>query len=292
MNPVDRMTAAVRAARYSLSQGRTPARSSSPEAAMKKTTRIPLVLGAVAAIATASSCVDANAAVFIAGVLPVNSNTGCTAAPGSGLYQASGVLDIGAAGTDGNTYIGAVEVVTNLPATFNTQDVTQSRQRTPNFPNYGNADTNIILFQEAEVFLTLEDGSDVANAPSQGAPRISTVGGSVANEQSNLGQETAVFIPLVTSDEANRLQASTVGAALTDATKRARVVANVRVRGRTTGGSVVTSGLFSYPIELCKRCLVGVGTTDGVNCADPNQVLTANPDACTTGADEISSYCE
>ena len=76
---------------------------------MKKMLRTLVGVSALSLLAAAPGCVDSNAALFIGGVLPVTAPA-CTAASGVGLYQGSGVLDIGAAGNDGNAYIGAVEI--------------------------------------------------------------------------------------------------------------------------------------------------------------------------------------
>lgn len=255
------------------------------------TVRTSLVLLAMAALTFGSGCVEEQGSMFISGVLPVTPPA-CTAAAGGNVYQGAGLLDIGDTGQDGNDYTVALEVTTNLPATLNTQVVQQERMMNPNHPNYGNADTNVIIFQSAEVHFIDEDGAPVAQMPTADFPRESPIGGSVYNVQTTLNARAAIFAPLVTSTEANQLQQIAFTSELTgNPGARANVIARVRAIGRTTGGGTVRSPLFSFPLALCKRCLVGLGTVDGVNCADPNLVLQAVEDSCFFGQDVPSTAC-
>lgn len=261
-----------------------------------KTLRSTLPLMALAA-ALASGCVEEQGAMFISGALPLTPDTQCVATP-SGLYLARGLLDLGQDGTVAGDYTIAVEVTTNLPATFSTQDVTRSRQEQPNFPNYGNADTNVIIFQHAEVYFTDERGQPVPQLPSNQVggpePRKSVIGGSLYNVQTTLNAKTALFAPLLTSIEAQFLSNIALTQPLVgNPDARTTIIGHMRMVGRTTGGSTVRSPVFTFPLELCRNCLLAFGADANGDCPPGTTLtpLTPGDDFCHVGQDMPSAVC-
>lgn len=254
------------------------------------------LLLAVGAAALVSGCVQEQGAMFISGALPISPDADCVATAGSGVYLARGIVDLGEDGTLASDYTVALEVTTNLPATFTTQDVTQSRQQQPNYPNYGNADTNVIIFQRAEVYFTDEEGVDVPQLPTDGltSRRETVVGGSLYNEQTTLNAQAALFAPLLTSIEAQRLANIALTQPLVgNPDARATVVGHIRMVGRTTGGSTVRSPEFAFPLDLCRGCLFKAGAQADGTCP-PGTTLTAlvpGEDFCIAGQDLPSAVC-
>jgi hypothetical protein len=262
-----------------------------------KSLRSTLPLMALAAFA--SACVEEQGAMFISGALPISPDTQCIARPNAGaagFYLASGVLDLGQDGTVAGDYTLALEVTTNLPAAFTTQDVTRSRQEQPNYPNYGNADTNVINFQYAEVYFTDESGDPVPQLPTSDPSGIreTAVGGSLYNEQTGLNAKAAIFVPLLTGIEAQRLANIALTQPLVgNPDARATIVGHVRVVGRTTGGGTVRTPAFVFPLEICRNCLLAAGADANGNCP-AGTVLTPlkqGDDYCQVGQDYVSAAC-
>lgn len=255
------------------------------------------LLLAVGAAVFASGCVEEQGAMFISGALPVTPDTDCTAEPGGGEYLAGGLVDIGQDGTIASDYTLALEVTTNLPATFTSQDINEAEQRQPNYPNYGNADTNVIIFQRAEVYFTDERGDPVPRLPNDAnaeGVRESTVGGSLFNVQTTLNARTGMFVPLLTSIEAQRLASIALTQPLVgNPDARATIVGNVRMVGRTTGGGTVRSPLFAFPLEICRNCLLAAGADANGDCPPGTTLkpLVPGADYCTAGQDRPSAVC-
>jgi hypothetical protein len=267
-----------------------------------------LLFPLITVVATSTACVEENAAIYLTGVLPVRAPA-CSAQAGGGVYHAIGALDIGSNGAqDANPYTAAIEVATNLPATFSTQELSQEQSRQPNYPNYGNADANVFIFDAVDVFFeqdSFENGQPVpldGNVlPTRANPRRTSIGGSLYNEQTGLNAQTPVFVPLVTPDEAVRMQNIAYTLNLSgnpDAT--ARITAKVRVVGHTLGGATEISPWFGYPIELCVHCLSNVGWEGEID-ANGNktcpiagefvQPVVGSP-GCFEGQDFVTSACQ
>lgn len=255
------------------------------------------LLLAVGAAALASGCVEEQGAMFISGALPISPDNQCVVTAGSGVYLARGLVDLGEGASLANDYTVALEVTTNLPATFTTQDVTQAEQEQPNYPNYGNADTNVIIFQNAEVFFTDEVGNAIDQLPSENGPveeRKTVVGGSLYNQQTTLNAKAALFAPLLTTAEAQQLANISLTQALVgNPEARATIVGNVRMIGRTTGGGTVVSPVFAFPLDICRGCLVAAGADESGACPPGTTLrpLTPGDDFCIAGQDMISAVC-
>jgi hypothetical protein len=255
-----------------------------------KRTRLTALVALSSVAALSASCVQEQASVFISGVLPVRPPQ-CSAVAGGNVYQGIGTLDLGDTGELANDYTIALEVATNLPSTFTTQDLTQNRTRAPNYPNYGGADANVIFFEGVEVYFEDEDRAPIPQLPSDGATRISAVGGTVYNEQTTLNSQAAIFAPLLTSLEAQRLANIGLTAPLVDNPEaRARIVARARILGRTTGGASVRSPLFSFPLEICRGCLYALGADANGTCP-PGTTLTPQQ-FCFEGQDLPVAICQ
>lgn len=238
--------------------------------------------------------------VFIEGVLPVGPDCSAKATAGAvaKAFVASTTLDIGTeGGDDGNSLTIAVQATTNLPATISGTDVTEDRQKSPNYPDYGSVDNNVITFTNSEVFFSTDADRDGEPALTQeGLPttdansRVTGLGGTVFNTQTTLSNASALFVTAATQEDAENLKKDKfVRAALGgDPTKRVRILANIRVLGRTTGSSGVRSPPFPFPVDLCEGCLTAVPA-----CVDAagNPVAPVANDTCFFGQDRPAFTC-
>ncbi len=114
--------------------------------------RLPLT-ALVSGLAFANGCVEQDAAMFIEGVLPLKAPA-CSVSNTDTVFQSSGTLDLLAAA--GSGYTAFLKVRTNLPATFNNTDVSQDQTRSPNYPDYGPVDNNVVIFESAAIDMTIE----------------------------------------------------------------------------------------------------------------------------------------
>jgi hypothetical protein len=238
--------------------------------------------------------------VFIEGVLPVGPDCSAKATAGAvpKAFVASTTLDIGTeGGNDGNSLTVAVQATTNLPATFSGQDIADDRQKSPNYPDYGGSDNNVITFTNSEVFFSTDADRDGEPALTQeGLPttdansRVTGLGGTVFNTQTTLSQATALFVTGATQEDAENLKKDKfVRAALGgDPTKRVRILLNIRVLGKTTGSGDVRSAPFPFPVDLCEGCLTQLPT-----CVDAagNAVPPVANQTCFFGQDRPAFVC-
>ena len=114
--------------------------------------RLPLT-ALVSGLAFANGCVKQDAAMFIEGALPLKAPA-CTVSNTDTVFQPSGTLDLLAAA--GSGYTSFLKVRTNLPATFNNTDVAQDQTRSPNYPDFGPVDNNVVIFESAAIDLTIQ----------------------------------------------------------------------------------------------------------------------------------------
>jgi hypothetical protein len=272
----------------------------------------------------AVSCVEEDAAMYIEGVLPLVADNECSVSAGDNVFQPFGILDLAAASGGYTTFL---KVRTNLPATFNNQQVQQSRQQSPNYPDYGAVDNNVVIFESAAV--TFEFASDeetvallaaaaarvggaAANLDCDGgvcsggnAPEIIPAGGTAFNQQTSLSTPTVVVTDLLSASTAATLRAvyeTAVDVAGRDVAlerqllavpgQRQRVNFNVALTGKTTGSGdlrPVVSAPFPFGIDICFGCLA------------PNQAVCDDFDAqaiditdaetCALGVDAATSVC-
>jgi hypothetical protein len=202
---------------------------------------------------------------FIEGVLAIEAPE-CVVNANDQVFVASNTLDVGfdPNGTDANSLILPLKVRTNLPSTFSTQTLQQDQTRSPNFPTYGNVDTNIITFTTSEVFYTTDaDRDDQLQLQNDGTPlndntaRRVGVSGVAFNEQTQLLSESVIFATGISQEDAAALAAEPfVAERLVNANSRVRVIVNIRLEGTTTGNSVVQTQLFPFGVDLCRGCLV------------------------------------
>lgn len=264
-----------------------------------------LTLGALA------GCSGSDAAIFIEGVL-VRDATDCTVSSADTLFRSGGTYDLAAAQ---NGYSVGLKVRTNLPSTLSSVGGNQS----PNYPNYGPVDNNVVVFDSAVVEYTLavdtetgtnleaftnkqidcEPSEDSANAICTIKPRTVTASGTVFNPQASLNSAGLVATELVPKDLADVLQAAFEGVgALQFPGDSARLTATVSLVGSTTGSGEyrkLTSFPLPFPIDLCVGCLVASKEFCEVFDAFP----AASKDAqgkpvviCVPGQDQVVSRCE
>lgn len=268
---------------------------------------LPLVL-----LGLASCTVDTDESIFVEGVLtPKVEEDGCVyqAVLSNPTFSLGGLYDIGGA-TSG--YFAALQVRTNLPSTFNTTDVTQSKTQSPNYPSYGPVDNNVVIFETAKItyeLLTDETTGELLEAAAQrldiknlacdkGVCEIEeqtvTATGAVFNAQTSLNTASVASTDLVPLSLARNLAAVVDEAgALASPNERMELKATVSIVASTTGsGDIrkVTSFPMTYPIELCVGC---IAATDEI-CERFNAVVAPSPNAdkvCDPGQDALFQAC-
>jgi hypothetical protein len=257
---------------------------------------------AALAFSALASCQANDEAIFIEGVLPPDSS--CLVSSSSTVFLPSGLYDIGGAQSG---YNAALKVRTNLPSTFKNSDIGVS----PNYPNYGPVDNNIVIFDSAEIeyeLLTDAATGEQLEQLSNGqlecdagactiAPRTVTASGSVFNQQTNLNTASLVSTELLPRDLADTLKALSDNLGGTSPLAapggRLKLIATVAVIGSTTGsGDIrkVKSFPLPYPIDLCVGCLVATEEfCDEFDAVVVNGAAAAQ--VCRVGQDQLFSAC-
>lgn len=250
---------------------------------------------ALAALATGASLAAGcdpppeQGTAFIEGVLGLEAPD-CLVDPGDQTFVAGALLDVGfdPNGLDANSLILPLKVRTNLPSTFSTQQLTQDQQRSPNFPNYGNVDTNVITFTTSEIFFSTDaDRGDELQLQNPGTPlndntaRRTGVSGVAFNEQTQLLSESVVFTTGISKEDAAALAAEPfISDGLVNADSRVRVILNVRLEGTTSGNALVRTPLFPFGVDLCRGCLIP-------QCDDNQIAVPVNADGvCVRGQND------
>lgn len=225
-------------------------------------------------LAGSTACVEEDPSVFIEGVLPILPDA-CEVSAADQVFLPSGRLDLGAAGV--GAYRSFLKVRTNLPATFNNQDNQQSRQRTPNFPNYGSADNNIITMKESRLEISISGRVDQLQALADlGSEQLSCnadactftqdavapATGSVFNQQQNLSTPAAIATELLPAAQASAL-ADLISQDLPGIMPKGpsdTLTVNVAATlvGNTSGNGALRDTItlpFPFTIEVCFGCL-------------------------------------
>lgn len=287
--------------------------------------RLPLTALVVASLTT-TACVEEDAAMFIEGVLPVEAGV-CVVASTATVFDNSGILDLNA----DRGYSAALKVRTNLPSTFSGQDVSQGRTQSPNYPNYGIVDNNVVIFETAEVTFTLQSDADTIGALSAAAsqvnganlacsatacgspldavgqpiPDIVPAGGTAFNEQTGLNGEALVSADIVSGATAQTLKAVYQKAAELEAAnleartlldvpgETQRLTVEVVLVGRTTG---------SQGLRLVRSAAFPFAVDVCLGCLKPDDALCEEfnarsffsegaEDVCIEGQDFQTSVC-
>lgn len=280
----------------------------------------------VAAGLATSGCVEEDAAMFIEGVLPVEAGV-CQVSANGQIFDDSGTLDLNA----NRGYSAALKVRTNLPATFNAQDVAQSRTQSPNYPNYGGVDNNVVIFETAEVTFTLQSDAATIGALSAAAsqvnganlvcsatacgsptdavggaiPDIVPAGGTAFNQQTGLNGQALVSADILSGATAQTLKAVYQKAAELEAAnleartlldvpgETQRLTVEVVLVGRTTG---------SQGLRLVRSAAFPFAVDVCLGCLKPDEALCDKfnadlfvadgaEDACFEGQDFATAVC-
>jgi len=252
----------------------------------------------------------AAAAVFGGGCLAENEGgviiqtvTGTKGAPECAADQtkpiAQALFDIGTNASNANDLILPLLVATNLPSTFTTQNLGEDHTRSPNYSQYGNTDENLVTFTESEVFFsTDEDRADqlqlgqVEGTPvNENSVRITTVAGTVFNQQTQLLTSTSVFATGITRADATLLQTEPFVANAIQAGGTARIIVNLRLVGETTGNTKVETPPFPFPVALCAGCLINPPDC-GVDAAgNPVAPRDTSDQVCFNGNNDPNFSC-
>jgi hypothetical protein len=280
--------------------------------------RLPLTAILAAGLAT-TGCMNEEAAMFIEGALPLAPDA-CEVANNNSVFLPSGTLDLG---RGGGGYSSFLKVRTNLPATFNNQDVQQDQTRSPNYPDYGAVDNNVVIFETAEVTLSLESDTDTIAALRAALNQVDganlecsatechtkeiervPAAGTVFNTQTQLNQPAVVAAEVLPGTFAQTLRALYEAAKGTEAQaldkrtfldvpgEKQRLNLEIVLVGRTTGSQnlrTVRSAPFPFGIDICIGCLA----PDEALCNTFNAVSVPIPEAqaCIEGQDFSTNVC-
>ncbi len=186
------------------------------------------LLGASLSALTLGSCVDNDTSLYVEGVLSL-APPGCEVAadPGS-PQQFRGTLDLAFL----RSYEGVVLVANQL-----TPRGEKEQLRT---------ETSGVILTGAEVLLTDAEGRtlDEFSVPA---------GGFVHATDSASPGYGAALVTMIPPSRGQALFDQLSGGSRGDTRT---VIANVRVFGETSGGVELTSGEFTYPIDVCLGCLI------------------------------------
>lgn len=278
-------------------------RTSKEAAVLKLAVALPVALLAVAAGAGCAATDEGEA--IIEGVLVLD-GPDCSVSVADN-FAPTALLDIGIDAGSANNLILPVKVRTNLPSTFSSTNLTQDQGRSPNFPNYGNNDANIITFNQSEVFFSTDEDrgnqlqlGNVAGTPvNRDNERLTGVGAVAFNEQTQLLSPTIVFTTAITKGDATFLQGEPFVNAAVAAGATAHIILNIRLVGSTTGGARIETPVFPFPVDLCAGCLASPNVipvcNDDKGTADPaDDVAVApvpNPAVCVQGNNFRSFVC-
>jgi hypothetical protein len=263
-----------------------------------------LALTAATGMLLGSSClseVGSGSAMFVVGTIaPLKNGDGTCSFIPAGQFLLEGVLDIGPNAQFATSYQGGVELHTALGSTFRNQTVQQREQQQPNYPgNYGTLNSNVVVVERARIAFSDERGvalpqGDIGGQafafPSAENPRVTQVGAVVFNENQSVDAEVTVPVPFVSLQEAQALSGQVpddIGLEL---------FVTIVLEGRTSGGGNVSSPEFTFPIFVCKQCLIGINAAfDGANfvCADGTapEIINVDDPPCSVGQDERFSQC-
>jgi hypothetical protein len=140
-----------------------------------------------------------------------------------------------------------------------------------------------LTLDSARLFFTSDTYGAVTTLPGVNDPRLSRFEDDIVL---TAGQRSDVLVQLATSSEA-RGMAEAFGGALVDEEDRARVLVWITLSGRL--GEISSEATF--PIDICRGCLIGVGTVDGTRCID-NGTTLVEYEVCRRGQEELTSRCE
>ena len=266
----------------------------------------------------AGCTVDNDVAVFIEGSLPLSPASGCKIDGGSSIFQQSGTFDLLAI----SGYTTSLKARTNLPATFNSSDVALGDTQSPNYPSFGAADNNVIIFDGAEIEYSFQTDERTAQQLQRivgdadfnftgeltcADGGICTLGtrtvaaaGSVFNTQTSLNASAVIFAQALPPDlgiELARLYAAAANddgddtlALLRAPAERQRLLANISLLGTTTGNGdykSIKSFPFQFPIDLCIGCLA----PDEEFCKAREAIVVESGATCFIGVDFETSAC-
>jgi hypothetical protein len=243
---------------------------------MASWTRRAVVLGVLAGMSgvVASACADNNQSLFIRQVQsPESGQCSYTNDPTADHYM-SGFLDLMLV-----SEYRAVLLVGNQLVPRGNADMVR-------------AETSRIQLDEAEVTVEFSDGTEINS--------FTIPGNGFVDPSSGSEPGWGVFgTVLIDSNTGKALLSALQVPAGQRGTRVGRVVAVVKVFGKTLGGKDVESGEFRFPIEVCYGCSVSFPQSrwldDGVTpvpncqgCAD----VTDLQGACTPGQDSTIDCCK
>jgi len=140
-----------------------------------------------------------------------------------------------------------------------------------------------LTLESVRVFFTDDTYGAVSTLPGVDTPRLTPFSEDIALEA---GVRSDVALAIVTSSEARGI-AEAMGGVLVSESDRVRVLAWMTLSGRL--GEI--SSEVTFPIDVCRGCLVGVGTVDGERCIEDTETLVENA-VCRRGQEELTSRCE
>lgn len=200
------------------------------------------LLSLFALLASGVGCAPSNPGLAIDGVMASPMGGMCTYEATSNTFLGSGTLDtleVGA--TFGPRYLAYVRVANHLINLFNDRYPVR-------------ADPNVMHLLAADIFITNIDGSTTSFGGLPNPFRVAAGGtvASAASESPGLGITSIEIIPAAYA----AALAPSVGP------DGIRIIASIRVIGRTTGDAAVQSAEYFFPIDVCSGCLYTCAATD------------------------------
>jgi hypothetical protein len=220
---------------------------------------------ATSAAVFAPACATNESSIYIRSFLDTPIDTCLVEPDPSAPIRNGGVFDVSFGGAVSRGYVGALLVANQL---VRTGDPDRLRTETSKLEIYG---ADITVRNTSDAILTRANGSSA---------EFFTASAGFADASSGTAAGLGlVFITMIDPGLANDLREQILATG-----QDQDVVVGVVIRGRTLGGSELTSLDWSFPIHVCLGCLCG--------CADP-ELENCHPgsDAPTCGQLDATGNC-
>lgn len=235
---------------------------------MKRSNRL-IVASGLAALAagTVPGCVDNNETLFIVGVLALQAPACIFKPDPTQPFLIEGTLDIALR----HSYLAGILV---------------GNQYTPRGQKQNlKAESTRITLRGAEVTLTDSLGTQITCAGNAGCGSFTVYGTGFVDTSKSEDPAWGIFAAeLIPFSVGTSIQGNMAKEGITTKT----VFASVKVFGESLGGQDVTSSTLSYPIRVCKGCLIDypLQAISGGQCV-VNASSTPNQQPCIQGQDEL-----
>lgn len=206
---------------------------------MNRTNRL-IVVGGLAAIGgiTASACVDNNETLFAMGVMKLDPPTCIFQADPTQPILLEGILDVDLR----HSYLAGILV---------------GNQYTPRGQKQNlKAESTRITLRGAEVTLTDSLGAQIACTGNPNCGSFTVYGTGFVDTSKSEEPAWGIFAAELIPQSVGKFIEDTMKAAKPNPLQTKTVFANVRVFGESLGGQELTSSMLTFPIQVCRGCLI------------------------------------